>query len=292
MNTTELFAEQVLAGLLVMLTGGLVFYPQLLELYHAHVDAKDYLEQIVAGGFILGAAYLAGMVYDRVADTLLQDLESHCRLRFAVGRVNPDIIQSSVENRDPFEDGKYRIRVLGNESATGQMEYHRSRIRLTRTLTVALPGLTMALLLALDGGRTSRWWGTFALTIPLVYLAMLLMKLIQRRTLFKRPPKTYDTEELSEYYEKRARLLPKSNDGKARPPWVLISDEVWIGLALLFVFCLLLIVSTRSWGRLWIPLTGLVLTLLTGWVWWRISITFYAFLRDFNRYGVVENKSA
>ncbi|HEX6045039.1 MAG TPA: hypothetical protein VFZ22_11160, partial [Pyrinomonadaceae bacterium] len=110
MNTTELFAEQVLAGLLVMLTGGLVFYPQLLQTYHAHVDAKDYLEQIVTGGFVLGAAYLAGMVYDRVADTLLQDLESHCRLRFAVGRVKEEINKSG-KTEDPFEDGKYRIRV-------------------------------------------------------------------------------------------------------------------------------------------------------------------------------------
>jgi hypothetical protein len=282
-----LFVEQVLAGLLVLLTGGLVFYPQLLQTYHAHVDAKDYLEQIVTGGFLLGAAYLAGMVYDRVADTLLQDLESHCRLRFAVGRVKEEINKEG-KPEDPFEDGKYRIRVLGNESATAQMEYHRSRIRLMRTLAVALPGLTMALLLALDGGRTSRWWGFFALTIPFVYLAILILKLIQRWTMFERPPKTYQTQALRAYYVDRARLLPERRDRKTRFTWVLFYDEVWIGLALLFTFSSLMAVSTRSWGRLWIPFTGLVLTLLTGWVWWRISLTFYAFLRDFNKHGVCE----
>ena len=287
MNTTELFAEQVLAGLLVMLTGGLVFYPQLLQTYHAHVDAKDYLEQIVTGGFLLGAAYLAGMVYDRVADTLLQDLESHCRLRFAVGRVKEEINKSG-KPEDPFEDGKYRMRVLGSESATAQMEYHRSRIRLMRTLTVALPGLTMALLLALDGERTSRWWGTFALTIPLVYLALLILKLIGRWTMFERPPKTYKTDDLREYYFDRAHLLPERSDGKTPFSWIVFYDEVWIGLALLFIFSSLLAVSTQSWRGLWIPFTGLVLTLLTGWVWWRISVTFYAFLRDYNKHGVCE----
>ena len=156
------------------------------------------------------------------------------------------------------------------------------------SLTVALPGLTMALLLALDGHRTSRWWGRFALAIPLVYLAILILKLIQCWTMFERPPKTYQTEALHAYYVNRARLLPEGCGRKTRFTWVLFYDEVWIGLGLLFILSSLLAVSTQSWRGLWIPFTGLVLTLLTGWVWWRISLTFYAFLRDFNKHGVCE----
>jgi len=48
-NTTELFAEQVLAGLLVMLIGGLVFFWPLLDVYHQHMGSKDYLKQLIAG---------------------------------------------------------------------------------------------------------------------------------------------------------------------------------------------------------------------------------------------------
>jgi hypothetical protein len=293
-NTTELFAEQVLAGLLVMLTGGLVFYWQLRDVYRTHMGSADYLEQIVAGGFILGAAYLIGMVYDRVADTLLQDLESHGRLQFAFrpSRVNPYKVNDlGVPTQDPFEDGKYRMLVLANPQATEHYEYLRSRIRLTRALTVAIPGLMMALLLAMDWGRASRWWGWLALTIPLVYLAILILKLLLKRwKRLPRPPKTYELDQLSNYYIDRTRLLPKRCDGKKRAMWALFYDEVWIGLLLLFGFASLLIVSTRSYVRFWIPAAGLLLTLLVGWVWWRISFTFYAFLRDYNDYGIPEQK--
>ena len=274
MNTTELFVEQVLAGLLVLLTGGLVFNEQLHEVYRDYVGSEGYLEQIIASGVIVSAAYLIGMVYDRVADTLLQDVESHCRLRFAFSEYKPDNLV------DPFEEGKYRIGVLRNEQATAHMEYLRSRIRLTRALTVAIPGLMVALLLAMEGQRLNPWW---ALTIPLVYLAVLITKLVKRRELFERPPKTYQTERLRDYYIRRARLIPNAC-GKTPFRWDLMADEVWIGLVLLLGFASVLILSTGSYGRLWVPATGLLLTLLVGWTWWRISITFYAFLRDYDKY--------
>jgi hypothetical protein len=284
-NTTELFVEQVLAGLLVLLTGGLVFYWQLRDVYSEYVGSEGYLEQLIASGVIVSAAYLIGMVYDRVADTLLQDVESHCRLRFAFRKYNPDNLV------DPFEEGKYRIRVLGNEQATAHMEYLRSRVRLTRALTVAIPGLMMALSLAMDGKRLSPWWGRWALTIPLVYLGVLIMKLVKRPKLFERPPKTFEATKLRDYYTRRVRLIPKKRDGKTPFPWVLIQDEVWIGLLLLLGFASLLIVSTGSYGRLWVPPTGLLLTLLVGWAWWRISETFYAFLHDYNKYKDTKDTS-
>ena len=70
-----------------------------------------------------------------------------------------------------------------------------------------------------------------------------------------------------------------------RAALLVLHDEVWVGLLLMFGFASLLIVSTRTYLRFWVPLTGIVLTLLAGWTWWRISTTFYAFLRDYNDYG-------
>lgn len=291
MNTTELFAEQVIAGMLVMLAGGLVFFWPLLNVYNQYVGSAEYLEQIIAAGLVVATAYLIGMVYDRVADTLLQDLESHCRLRFAFGKLYPKCVdEQGLPTRDPFEENRYRMVVLDNPQATEHMEYLRSRIRLTRVMTVSIPGLTMALLLALDWGHASRWWGLIALMIPLVYLAMLTLKVIRRWAMFERPPKTYHLVKLRDYYTRRTRMIPKSCDRKAAFRW-LFCDEAWIGLLLLLVSASVLIVSTRSWVRFWIPATGLVLTLLVGWVWWRISITFYTFLCDFNDYRPVVDQN-
>ncbi|MGI8733497.1 MAG: hypothetical protein ACR2LM_09375 [Pyrinomonadaceae bacterium] len=156
MKTTELFVEQVLIGFLVLLVAALVFWADLYAFLVRRSDKS--LELLVTGGVLVGAAYLIGMVYDRVADTLLQDIESHGRLQFALarfkfktGKVRTNEVKTEkipadeedvkdfdiwvAKNRDPFEDGKYRMMVLGSAEATAQMEYLRSRIRLTRAMT-------------------------------------------------------------------------------------------------------------------------------------------------------------
>jgi hypothetical protein len=284
LNTTELFAEQVLAGLLVILIAGLVyFYPLSLE-YQQHLASKDYLEQIIAGGFILSAAYFLGVVYDRVADTLLQDLESSCRIHFALKSLASGE-SFTAPSSDPFEDGKYRILVLANQQATEHMEYLRSRIRLTRALATAIPGIMLALLLAMDYGRASRWWGRVALAIPVTYLGTLLLKGVKWKRFFERPPKTYQLDEL-ERYMRRARMLGESSQRPRHILWLLLHDEVWFGLGTLLVASSALILSTRSYSRFWVVLVGLILTFIVGWTWWRISITFYAFLRNYKDYGV------
>ena len=190
MKTTELFVEQVLIGFLVLLVAALVFWADVYAFLVRRSDKS--LELLVTGGVLVGAAYLIGMVYDRVADTLLQDIESHGRLQFALarfkfktGKVRTNEVKTEkipadeedvkdfdiwvAKNRDPFEDGKYRMMVLGSAEATAQMEYLRSRIRLTRAMTTIIPGLTLAFLLALDGGQAGVWWTIAALAIPLSY---------------------------------------------------------------------------------------------------------------------------
>jgi hypothetical protein len=278
LKTTELFAEQVLIGLLVLLMVGLIFLHPLHEFYRAHVGSKDYLEQLVTGGFILGTAYLIGMVYDRVVDTLLQDLESHCRLQFAIGNTDLSETDAAGPDRDRFEEGKYRIVVLESSEATEYMEYLRSRVRLTRALAIALPGITLSLLLALDHGRASRWWTAVAASLPVVYALLLASKLAERELLFERPPKTYHFSDVQCYMEKIRSLSQKQQF------WLLLHDEVWIGLLLLTVSGSILILSTQSYSRFWILLVGLVLTMVVGWAWWRILKTFYAFLRNYYRH--------
>lgn len=280
MKTTELFAEQVLIGLLVILIVGLVVY----DYGNAIVtlNGKSSLELIVTGGVLVGAAYLIGMVYDRVSDTILQDIESHCRLHF-VSRMNPDELERALAaGQDPFEEGKYRIIVLGNGQAASHMEYLRSRIRLTRSLATLLPGLMVALLLAMDYGKASSWWKWVAVTIPFAYLLIFIVKIRKRPSA---PPKTYETADLKKYLDS-AKSLPKSSNPLKRPPMrFLLRDEVWSTLVLVTLAATTLILSTRSYARFSVLVVGLLLTIIVGWSWWRISITFYAFLRDYEKYG-------
>jgi len=284
LKTTELFVEQVLIGLLVISIVGLVFYHPL-KLAYAELPTKPgALVEIVAGGFLLGVAYLIGMVYDRVADTLLQHLESHGRLHFAL---NPLKIKDSdkflAPDLDPFEDGKYRILVLGNSRATDHMDYLRSRIRLTRALATLVPGIMVSLLLAADDGRAGPWWYVAAATLPAAYAATLFMKGMNCQCVKQyRPPKTYDLKKVENYMTRGTML--REDVGRARSVrWFLFQDEVWF---VLFILTAVAAKLTRgSYGRFSIVVAGVALTLIAGWAWWRISGTFYSFLRDYERYG-------
>ena len=75
MKTTELFVEQVVIGMAALATAGLLASPRMFD-WLAEADTSDF-------AFAVVAAYLVGMVYDRVADTLMERLEKHARLTFA-----------------------------------------------------------------------------------------------------------------------------------------------------------------------------------------------------------------
>lgn len=305
MKTTEIFVEQVLIGFMVLLVGALVFWGDVYAFALKRSDKS--LDLIVTGGILIGVAYLIGMVYDRIADTLLQDLEAHGRLQFALarfkfksGKIRTKVYSRRIKGRernvqdlsvnfssniDPFEDGRSRIMVFSNSEATAQVEYLRSRIRLTRALATIIPGVTIATLLAVDNGDAGIWWIVVALTIPFAYAATLFLKTLQPENApCYRPPKTYKLREVVKY-TRRAQM--RYDDGK--DPWhivrLILYDEVWIALLLLTLAGVVLVLKTGIYELLSVVVVGLVLTIVVGWTWWRISITFYAFVRDYAKYG-------
>lgn len=306
MKTTELFVEQVLIGFLVLLVAALVFWADVYAFLVRRSDKS--LDLLVTGGILVGAAYLIGMVYDRVADTLLQDIESHGRLQFALARFKlksgkvrsketraehilpyekdvKDFDTWVAAKRDPFEDGKYRMIVLGNPEATAQMEYLRSRIRLTRAMATIIPGLTMAFLLALDGGQAGVCWAIVALAVPLAYALALFPKTLKpRKKLFYRPPKTYKLRKVRKYL-KRAGMLHGEPEKLRHISWLVAHDEVWFALGGLTLAAVLLILKTQNYAWFSILIVGLILTFIVGWTWWRISMTFYAFVLTYSTYG-------
>ena len=303
MKTTELLVEQVLIGFLVLLVAALVFWGDVYAFAARRSDKT--IDVLVTGGILIGAAYLIGMVYDRIADTLLQDIEGHGRLQFALSRfrrkngkikiktAEPEIPDDDVhlevfnleERGDPFEEGKYRIMVLASSEATGQMDYLRSRLRLTRAMATIIPALMLALLLGVDNGESGAWWTFAALSIPMVYGATFLAKALRlEKTLFSRPPKTNQHSKLNKYI-KRLGMLPIEKANPWRQGWIIAHDEIWIGLAVLTLVGLVLVLKTAIHGLLSVVVVGLVLTLVVGWTWWRISMTFYAFVRDYAKHS-------
>jgi hypothetical protein len=296
MKTTELFVEQVLIGFLVLLVAALVFWVDVYAFAARRSDKS--IDVLVTGGVLVGAAYLIGMVYDRIADTLLQDIEGHGRLQFALSpfklaskkirtaasRIQDDNdvevrVFALTDRKDPFEEGRYRIKVLSNGEATGQMDYLRSRLRLTRAMATIIPALTLALLLGLDNGEAGAWWTFAALSIPIVYAATFLSK-ASRWKLFARPPKTNQHRKVNEYIG-RLCMLPNDEEIAWRPSRIIAHDEIWIGLAVLTLVGIVLVLKTGIYELLSVVVVGLALTIVVGWTWWRISMTFYAFVRDF-----------
>jgi hypothetical protein len=297
MKTTELFVEQVLIGFLVLLVAALAFWGDVYAFAARRSDKT--IDVLVTGGVLVGAAYLAGMVYDRIADTLLQDIEGHGRLQFALSpfklanrkirtaasRIQDGDVEVKVfaltGRKDPFEEGRYRIKVLSNGEATGQMDYLRSRLRLTRAMATIIPALTLALLLGVDNGESGKWWTLTALSIPMVYGATFLAKAWRSKwKLFSRPPKTNQHRKVNDYIE-RVGMLPNDEKIAWRPSRIIAHDEIWIGLAVLALVGVILVLKTGIYELLSVVVVGLVLTVVVGWTWWRISMTFYAFVRDF-----------
>ncbi|HJV33096.1 MAG TPA: hypothetical protein VJ694_03650, partial [Patescibacteria group bacterium] len=192
MKTTELFVEQLIIGIAVVLTAAVMVWPEFAaELYrNGAIDLSKV-------AFVLAGAYLVGIVYDRVADSMLQDLEQHHRLLYALGKIYK--AQDERKHRyepepvDRFPEGKWRTRVMGAGGAAEHADYLRSRIRLTRALTTMIPAMAVAGALA-EGKTTAR--AIAGLTVLAVYLIAFVSKIARREPL----PKPWTTlEEKTEY---------------------------------------------------------------------------------------------
>ena len=133
MKAGELFVEPVLIGFGVLLTVAMMGFPKL----------EEWLLKTEWGQLALaaGAAYFSGIVFDRVADTILGRLEHLHRLRFATS----ELARGSVKlQRDPFPEDQYHIALMGPDQAWEHAYYLRSRIRLTRAMLVLIPALGVA----------------------------------------------------------------------------------------------------------------------------------------------------
>ena len=267
MKLGELFFEQVLIGLLMFAGLVLPFAPDLMSAKLADVNT---MLGVAGGALILAVAFVLGLVFDRVADSLADRLDTHNRLCYALR-------QKKTRQPDPYPEDAYRITVLKFEKDVVMwMNYHRSRIRVARALMVYGPALAMAAVvgtaaLAVPNDMSSSL--AWLLVVPLAYVAAGWV-LAARKKL----PKTYDN--LNDYATVHRNLIsPRDHRGAAGAAWILLKEPLVLAETVVSLIALALALATRSVGPIVTGVALVALTVLSAWTWWRISTTYRAYLQ-------------
>ena len=270
MKSTELFVEQTLTGFLVLTAAAAPFIP-LDTLQKLPDDAKGGVDIGSAAGAI-GAAYLLGVVFDRFADTLLERLNRWNRLLFAI-----DLMEDgkALSKDDPFPEDQLQIEVIRQgDQAWEWMDYLRSRIRIARAMAAFVPALALSLMISIGLRDRPTMMNTALTIIVAAYLASFIASRILERS-SQRLPKTYDLKS-----EEDCRRACKMMSTTKEP-------LVWLTVTLLGIGVALIAVGPNpGWGAMTaIFATGIALTGVSAWTWWRTTMTFMQFLHDFRKWG-------
>jgi|GEM_PF-4549069 len=304
LKSTEIVLEQLIIGLLFMVIVVLFVWGNPLPLLHPGDDA---FQTFFFGVLVIIAAYAAGIVVDRWSDTLLEQLERLIRIQVYLRKITYIELLMSTADSLPVEPS-LRLEIRNKDG--GIPDYHdylRRRMRITRALTCLMPALFLALAL-FDYQCTSqedvRWAAggiTFALyAIVLTYSIFFecTLKRILRR--FDRlcvlgkylVPKTHDIENLKNYvtiHKPKKRLNCEKIRIEIR--FKDITNPATLGLILFIFFEIGLLYFLHGhhmqmdFVKILLLGGGVVVTCLVGWAWWRISKTFFTFLRHYNQFG-------
>ena len=261
MKTAEVAIEHVLAGVLALcafvlpLFGGLNINPQFLQ----------------PGALIgvLGIAYLFGVVFDKVADTLLSPFEQCMRLQQPIKKLK-EKLSSEV---DPFPQGALEFALRGEKG--GRLEWMdslRSRIRIARGLAVlGLPAtLGIAIYLNPPGmddaiAGTSLKWPHLAIA-----LNMFLIFISVRISHGKRwpMPKTF------ELHNERKKKMDKAR----KHMWIRASMYLLMLFASAVSMAIIAASRVNRYEIIPIGICGIVAPLLALWTWHRITETYMSFV--------------
>jgi len=283
MKTTEIFVEQVIIGGLVILIGYILF-PQDVEKCLKCFDGT--FAQISLGVLLVGAAYLIGIVYDRLTDTMFQDLERHCRWSYLFSKKGFDEVWECVQSdKDPYPENQYRIAVLKSDSAVYKEDYFRRRLRLTRAFATLIPGVSIAIVLHIYKGCTNEAWYTFkAALIPVAYLLAFLSKNTKYEFIRGEiPPKTNDFN--TEEKKKKIETYCENYKSKRKRNFLLFTFFDRAFIVLFFIFWCITIVEaflSEQIKFISVMLAGTILATIVTWTWWRIYYTYFDFLKDFS----------
>jgi hypothetical protein len=137
-------------------------------------------------------------------------------------------------------------------------------------------------------GNNRQLWIAGSVAVLVTYGLVLLLDLIRRPRVWQPPPKTGDLDEVNKYAERHIAVRDGKNR-KAVPVWRVADfyrDPAWYGFAFLIATSVGILAMTGSLASYWpVPVAGVLLTLLTGWIWLRVSKTFMMLILSYAKYG-------
>jgi hypothetical protein len=261
-KTAEVAIEHVLTGLLALAAFGLPLLSGLC------LDGKFPQGEALVG--VLGLAYLFGVVFDKLADTILSPLEQWLRLDQADKLLAAD---QPAYRGDPFPQDALEFSLRGEQD--GRLEWMdslRSRIRTSRGLAVL--GLPAALGIAVfhhftnDPAGAQAMWARW----PSALVVASLLFLVGSVGIAKRF-KGDRTDTLKKDAEDRKKQMRKATTTRRRATAccaLLLIPAVTVSAAGAW--------HTADREALVIGACGAVATLLGLWSWRRITGTYLAFI--------------
>src|SRR5262249_3875354 len=139
MKPGEVYVEPVLIGFATLLIAAMMGSREL----------ESWLLTVSTGELAaaLAASYFVGIIVDRLGDAVLDPLNQHHRLLFALDEMERP---EKPRGRDPFPEDRYNVMRMKEEQAADHIDYLRSRIRLMRAMVVLAPaaGVAVALRMA------------------------------------------------------------------------------------------------------------------------------------------------
>jgi hypothetical protein len=222
---------------------------------------------------VLGLAYLLGVIFDKLADTILHPMEHILRLRQADEYLND---HPKFEGNDPYPQNKLEFNL--RKSKDGRLDWMnslKSRIRTSRELAVL--GLPAAMGIVIHQSAASRWiYVPVALNLLSFILAVFLESITsdedEKKSRWRIKHKK--THNLSRNKAERKDEL-KSALGQARkvsiPYYLLVVVSV----------CTIGVTALRNPENTQIPILGaggLILSLLALWTCLTITVTYIRFV--------------
>lgn len=267
MQTTEIFVEQLIIGLMALIAILLLAAPEAASL----ITKPD----IGTGVLFLSGAYVAGILFDRYADSVLGDLEQHQRLLRALDELKElnggKELPAKAPAYDLFPEGHLRIDLLRDEHVAPYGNYLRSRIRLMRALATLLPALAIGVALwNVDVDRHGAF-GVLPWLVLVVYGGLFLASIPREKL-----PRTDKLHE-GRNYEDYLALVTAKERGDAPHKAVLLARAPFAGLILTGVAVVLLL-RAKAPHLIWFPIGAFLGSMVAGWAWWRITVTYHRLL--------------
>ena len=279
MNTAEVAIEHIL-------TGALALCAFVLPLFSGRtIDDKMLQTEVLIG--VVGLAYLFGVVFDRIADSILSPIEQHLRLTLA----EKWLTKRPSTKTDPFPQDELEFSLRGDEGRREWMDSLRSRIRTSRGLSVfgapAAMGVVMFNHYRPDQGAGQMIWPWQArlvvgLNLLFVVLSILVPWILtSEKSRWKERFKTFKTEDLvivipagtsPEEAFSRQMLMEKAK-----------KHRLWFSFFYLLMVLNSLAATSYVLAASWLTrfvvfVCGAVAIFLPLWVWHRITATYMSFV--------------